>query len=82
MLIFILIDAQYSQKAVFSFERGSSSQNHSSSGFLHPIKKFPPVIFLISPNPLPLFGRPHYIKLYDPFFVDGVQLPYGYTEPL
>ena len=68
MLIFILIDAQYSQKAVFSFERGSSRQNHSSSGSLHPIKKFPPVTFLNSLNPLPLFGRPHYIKLYDPFF--------------
>ena len=32
MLIFILIDAQYSQKAFFSFEEGSHHQNHSSSG--------------------------------------------------
>ena len=39
MLILILIDAQYSQKAVFSFQTGSHRQNHSSSGFLHPVKK-------------------------------------------
>ena len=31
MLILILIDVWYSQKAVFSFEKGSDHQNHSSS---------------------------------------------------
>ena len=28
----ILINVQYSQNAIFSFEKGSNSQNHSSSG--------------------------------------------------
>ena len=70
MLTFILIDVQYSQKAVFSFEKGSNCQNHSSSGSLHLVKKFAPVKFPIPPNPLPLgkpLGRPEYIKLYGPF---------------
>ena len=42
MLILILIDVQYSQKAAFSFEKGSNRQNHSSSGSLHLVKKSPP----------------------------------------
>ena len=41
MLISILIDVQYSQEVVFSFEKGSNSQNPSSSGSIHPVKKFP-----------------------------------------
>ena len=67
MLIFILTDVQYSQKAVFSFEKGSDRQNHSSSGSLHPVKKFPSTIkFLIerggriSPPPPPPY--PHFEK--------------------
>ena len=40
MLILILIDVQYSQKAVFSFEEGSNHQNHSSSGSLNPVNQF------------------------------------------
>ena len=52
MLIFILIDVQYSQKAVFSFEKGSNRQNHSSSGSLHLVKKFSPVKFPIVSQPL------------------------------
>ena len=32
MLILILIDVHYSQKAVFSVGKGSNGQNHSSSG--------------------------------------------------
>ena len=40
MLILILVDIQYSQKAVFSFEKGSNHQNQSL-GSLHPVKKFP-----------------------------------------
>ena len=39
MLILILIDVQYSQKAVFSFGKGSNCQNQSSSGSLHAVKK-------------------------------------------
>ena len=42
MLILILIDVQYSQKAVFSFEKGSNGRNHSSSGSHHLIKKILP----------------------------------------
>ena len=68
MLIFILIDVQYSQKAVFSFEKGSNLENHSSSGSLYPGKKITPSKISDSPsNPLPLFGRPQYIKLFGPF---------------
>ena len=40
MLILILIDVQYSQKAVFSFEEGLNGQNHSS-GSHHQVKKIP-----------------------------------------
>ena len=39
MLILILIDIQYSQNAVFSFEKFPSRQNHSSSGSHHLVKK-------------------------------------------
>ena len=38
MLILILIDIQYSQKAVSSFEKGLNHQNHSSSGSIYPEK--------------------------------------------
>ena len=71
MLIFVLIDVQYSQKAIFSFEKGADRQNHSCSDFFHPVKKFPLVKFTISPNPLLLFGRPEYIKLYGSFLWIG-----------
>ena len=51
MLILILIYVHYSRKAVFSFEKGSNSQNHSS-GSHHPVKTFPsPAKFLILPIP-------------------------------
>ena len=39
MLILILIDVQYSQNAVFSLEKFSNRQNHSSSGYHHLLKK-------------------------------------------
>ena len=51
MLILILIDVHYLQKVVFSFGIGSNSQKHSSSHNSHPIKKIPPVKFLIPPHP-------------------------------
>ena len=41
LLFLILIDVQYSLKAVFSFEKGLNNQNHSSSGSLHWLKKSP-----------------------------------------
>ena len=50
MLILILIDVQYSQKAVVSFEKGLNGQNHSSSGSHHPVKN--------SPHPLLLYRKP------------------------
>ena len=55
MLILILIDAQYSQKAVFSFEKFVNCQNHISSGFLHLVKNLPHqnVRFSQSPTPHP-----------------------------
>ena len=40
MLILNLIDGQYSQNALFSFEKCSNRQNHSSSGCHHLVKKF------------------------------------------
>ena len=51
MLILILIDVQYSQEAVFSFEKGLNCQNHSSSGSLCLVKKFLlPLKFMIPPS--------------------------------
>ena len=38
--ILILIDVQYLQNVVFSFEKGSKGQSHSSSDSQHPIKKY------------------------------------------
>ena len=38
MLVLILIDVQYSQNAVFSFEKFSKQQNHSSDSH-HLVKK-------------------------------------------
>ena len=51
MLILVLIDVQYSQKAVFSFEKGSNCQNHSSSDSLNLVKKFPPSKISSPPTP-------------------------------
>ena len=49
MLILILIDVQYLQNLVFSFENGSNVQNHSLLDSHHSIKKFPLAKF-----PIPL----------------------------
>ena len=63
MLILILIDVQYSQTAVFRFEKGLNRQKHSSSGSVHPVKNsLPQVKFPIAPTgkftyPFPLFGK-------------------------
>ena len=40
MLILILIDVQYLQNVVFSFEKGLNVQNHSLSDSHHPTWKF------------------------------------------
>ena len=53
-LILILIDVQYSQNPVFSFEKGSSRQNHSSVSH-HLIKKSPPTLSKF-PVPHPHWG--------------------------
>ena len=71
MLILILIDVQYSHKAIFRFEKGSNHQNHSSSIPLHPVKKksfsvkFPIPWGEFAHHPLLLFGKPWSP---DPFF--------------
>ena len=57
MLILVLIDVQYSQKAVFSFEKGLNGQNHCS-GFHHPVKNHPQAKFPIPPQRKFLFGKP------------------------
>ena len=41
MIILILIDVQYSQNVVFSFQKFSNRKNHSSSGSHHLVKKSP-----------------------------------------
>ena len=58
MLIWILIDVQYSPKAVFSFEKGLNGQNHSFSYSNHPVKN-PPSKISNFPHPLMLFGKPY-----------------------
>ena len=80
--MFILIDIQYSQKAVFSFEKGSNRQNHSSSGSLHLVKKFSTIKFPIPPQFLTAVWKTAIYKTLWHLFVDGVQLPQRYTEPL
>ena len=65
VLILILIDVQYSQNAVFSFEKGLNCQNHPSSGSHHSLRKFPWQNFrspklgvnLRPSHPFPLFGK-------------------------
>ena len=47
MSILILINVQYFQNVVFSFEKGLSGQNHSLSDSQHPIEKFSPGKFHI-----------------------------------
>ena len=48
MLILILNDVQYSQIAVFSFEKGSNCRNHSSSRSHNLVKKYPQQFSLLS----------------------------------
>ena len=70
MLILILIHVQYSQKAVFSFEKGLNNQNHSLSSSHDLVKKNHPLAKFLIPLPtkwgggggggrgLLLFGKP------------------------
>ena len=59
MLILILIHVKYLQNVVFSFEKGSNRQNHSSTGFHHLAKKISSKISDLPPTyPLPLLGKP------------------------
>ena len=73
MLIVILSDVQYSQKAVFRFEKGLNGQNQSSSG-PHPlVKKSPPH----PPTPPP----PSSSKISDSSPLGGFSsTPYRYLE--
>ena len=43
MLVLILIDVQYYQNAVFSFEKFSNQQNHSSDSH-HLVKEIPAAV--------------------------------------
>ena len=73
MLILILyIDIQYLQNVVFSFEKGSNAQNHSSLGFQHQKKRSPSKIPHFpqlgdSPHALTLFGKLYIAIRYCPF---------------
>ena len=59
MSVFILIDVQYSQNVVFSFENSSNGQNHSSSDSNHRIEKFLLAKFR---HPLMLFWKPRVLR--------------------
>ena len=64
MLILVLIDVQYSQKAVFSFEKGSNHQNQSSSGSLYLVNT-PPPSKISNPPPTEGGGGIHLPTPYD-----------------
>ena len=66
MLILTLIDVQYSQKAVISFEKGSNPQNHSSSS-LHPAKKILPASKISDLGVHTMIGK--YFFHFSDFFV-------------
>ena len=57
MLILILINVQCLQNVIFSFERGSSDQNHFFLDSHRPIEKTPRQISHPS-YPFTLFGKP------------------------
>ena len=60
-LTLILINVQYLQNAVFSFEKDSNGQNHSSSNAHHPTKKsFPSKIYHFL-HPLTIFRKPCFL---------------------
>ena len=65
MLILVLIDVQYSQKAVFSFEKGSNHQNQSSSGSLYLVNTPPPPSKISNPPPTEGGGGIHLPTPYD-----------------
>ena len=52
-----LINIQYLQNVVFSFEKGFNGKNHSSSGSYHQIKISTSKISHF-PHPLAIFGKP------------------------
>ena len=70
MLILILIDVQYLQNLVFSFEKGSNVQNHSLSDSHHSKKKSPCKISYSPTKGIFLLTPWHYLENTD----DG-----GYT---
>ena len=75
ILVLILINVQHSQKAAFSFEKGSNHQNHSSLGSLHPIKNLPQYNGIVV-----LCNCIMLKKKKKPLFMDGVQLSQGYSH--
>ena len=64
MLILILINVQYLQNVVFSFEKGSNGQSHTLSDSYHLIQKVPredfPLFFNTIWKTLSMKGRVHF----------------------
>ena len=63
-LILILIDIQYTQNAVFSFEKSSNYQNDSCLGSHHAVEKSPPPSKMSDSNPTP-HPHPHPLLLFE-----------------
>ena len=70
------------RRLFLSLKKGLDHQNHSSSGSLHLVKNIPPSKISNFPLPLTAIPKTQIFKTLCPLFVDGVQLPQGYTEPL
>ena len=64
MLILILIDVQYLQNIIFSFDIGLKGQTQFSLDFHHQIKKIPPPKFTI-PHPWTLTQCLWFLKITD-----------------
>ena len=62
MLILILIDVQYSQKAVFSFEKDLNGQNYSSSSFHYLVIPQQKSFICHPPRPAPTTTPYHYLE--------------------
>ena len=73
MLILVLIDVQYLQRKLFSFEKGSNRQKRSSSGSLRSVKKSPPVKFPIPP-PLGDFPPPPLTDIWKTLTSVGINM--------
>ena len=84
MLILTLIDVQYSQKAVFSFEKGLNCPNHPSPGSLHLVTPPPPIGWGIYHPPFTAIWKAlQFISKYPLllfFWEFSSNIPYGMTS--